>query len=195
MTAGATITEVDCVSKRIPPHDVVVVREGAAKIVGTKPVTGRLYARPAARSAASVLTLLRGSAGAAPHHHTGSSELFSVISDEHILTARGGDLVVVPPGTVHAFAAATASDAGMLSSQPIGLKSSRDTPLHASRHPGRTATLAGSESQRRADPDVHPQRDGCGFPNLMSGWVTRSRLGSALSPKAETSAACRAGLA
>jgi mannose-6-phosphate isomerase-like protein (cupin superfamily) len=61
------------------------------------------------------ITLLRGAAGAAPHHHTGSSELFYVVSGaaemltgQRVLTAREGDLIVVSPGTVHAFAAAPA---------------------------------------------------------------------------------------
>jgi uncharacterized RmlC-like cupin family protein len=56
-----------------------------------------------------------------PHHHTGSSELFYVISGaaemltgERVLTATEGDLVVVPPGTVHAFAAAPDADADLL---------------------------------------------------------------------------------
>jgi mannose-6-phosphate isomerase-like protein (cupin superfamily) len=57
--------------------------------------------------------LAGGAAGATPYHHAGSSELFYVVSgapqmlaDERVLTARAGDLVVVPPDMVHAFAAA-----------------------------------------------------------------------------------------
>jgi len=108
----------------IPSHDVVVVRQSEAEIVGSAPVTGRLYADSSATGGAlssQRIILLRGAAGATPHHHTGSSELFYVVSGaaemltgERVLTAREGDLVVVPPGTVHAFAAAPATDADLL---------------------------------------------------------------------------------
>lgn len=103
---------------------VVVVREGDAEIVGGGPVTGRLYADSSATGGAlssQRITLLRGAAGATPHHHTGSSEMFYVLSGaaemltgDSVVTAREGDLVVVPPRTVHAFAAAPASDADLL---------------------------------------------------------------------------------
>ncbi len=111
-------------SGMVPSHDVVVVREGAAEIVGAAPVTGRLYADSSATGGAlssQRISLLQGAAGATPHHHTGSSELFYVVSGAaemltggRVLTAREGDLVVVPPGTVHAFAAAPAADADLL---------------------------------------------------------------------------------
>jgi mannose-6-phosphate isomerase-like protein (cupin superfamily) len=58
------------------------------------------------------ITLAAGADGAAPHHHTGSSELFfvldgevQILSGDRVVTARAGDLAVVPPGTAHAFAA------------------------------------------------------------------------------------------
>jgi mannose-6-phosphate isomerase-like protein (cupin superfamily) len=108
----------------IPSHDVVVVHEGDAEILGSGPVTGRLYADSSATGGAlssQRITLLHGAAGATPHHHTGSSELFYVISGaaemlagERVVTAAEGDLVVVPPHTVHAFAAAPGSDADLL---------------------------------------------------------------------------------
>ena len=108
----------------IPSHDVVVVHEGDAEILGSGPVTGRLYADSSATGGAlssQRITLLHGAAGATPHHHTGSSELFYVISGaaetlagERVVTAAEGDLVVVPPGAVHAFAAAPGSDADLL---------------------------------------------------------------------------------
>ncbi len=111
-------------SGMVPAHDVVVVREGEAEILGGPPVTGRLYADSSATGGAlssQRITLLRGAAGATPHHHTGSSEVFYVLSGaaemltgDRVLTVRGGDLVIVPPGTVHAFAAAPASDADLL---------------------------------------------------------------------------------
>jgi quercetin dioxygenase-like cupin family protein len=100
------------------------LREGEAEIVGGAPVTGRLYADSSATGGAlssQRITLLRGAAGATPHHHAGSSELFYVVTGaaemlagQRVMTAREGDLVVVPPGTVHAFAAAPASDADLL---------------------------------------------------------------------------------
>jgi mannose-6-phosphate isomerase-like protein (cupin superfamily) len=108
----------------IPSHDVVVVHEGDAEFLGSGPVTGRLYADSSATGGAlssQRITLLHGAAGATPHHHTGSSELFYVISGaaemltgERVVTAAEGDLAVVPPGTVHAFAAAPGSDADLL---------------------------------------------------------------------------------
>ena len=65
---------------------------------------------------------MKGSpARATPHHHTGSSELFYVVSGaaemltgERVVTVAEGDLAVVPPGTMHAFAATPASDADLL---------------------------------------------------------------------------------
>ena len=111
-------------SRPIPSHDVVVVRQDDAEVVGIPSVTGRLYADSSATGGAlssQRITLRHGAAGATPHHHTGSSELFYVISGaaemltgEQVLTAMEGDLVVVPPGTVHAFAAAPDADADLL---------------------------------------------------------------------------------
>jgi mannose-6-phosphate isomerase-like protein (cupin superfamily) len=111
-------------SGMVPAHGVVVVREGDAEIVGVGTVIGRLYADSSATGGAlssQRITLLRGAGGATPHHHTGSSEMFYVLSgaaemltDERVVTAQEGDLVVVPPGTVHAFAAAPAADADLL---------------------------------------------------------------------------------
>jgi mannose-6-phosphate isomerase-like protein (cupin superfamily) len=111
-------------SRPIPSHDVVVVRQDDAEVVGIPAVTGRLYADSSATGGAlssQRITLRRGAAGATPHHHTGASELFYVISGaaemltgERVLTAAEGDLVVVPPGTVHAFAAAPDADADLL---------------------------------------------------------------------------------
>ena len=91
---------------------------------GGAPVTGRLYADASATGGAlscQRIMLAGGASGAAPHHHDRSSELFYVVSGaaellagDRVLSARQGDLVVVPPGTVHAFAAAPASDADLL---------------------------------------------------------------------------------
>ena len=62
-----------------------------------------------------------GGAGAVPHRHTRSSELFYVIDGaldvllgDDVATARSGDLLVVPPGVAHAFGAHRDSGADAL---------------------------------------------------------------------------------
>jgi mannose-6-phosphate isomerase-like protein (cupin superfamily) len=111
-------------SGSVPAHDLVVVPEAAAELLGGGPVTGRLYADSSATGGAlssQRITLRQGAAGATPHHHTGRSELFFLLSGsaellagERVLTANEGDLVVVPPQMTHAFAAAPGSDADLL---------------------------------------------------------------------------------
>lgn len=67
-------------------------------------------------------SLLRaGSAGAPPHLHRRSAEMFylldgalDVLVDEDVTTLGPGDLLVVPAGTAHAFAPAAGSDADVL---------------------------------------------------------------------------------
>lgn len=92
----------------IPPsHEVVVVQEDDAEMVGGTPVTGRLYADSSATGGAlscQRIMLTSGASGAAPHHHNPSSELFYVVSGAaemlaggRVLSAHQGDLVVVPP--------------------------------------------------------------------------------------------------
>lgn len=56
--------------------------------------------------------LNRGANGAVPHRHDNSSELFYILDgvfdllvNDRAVTARTGDLLVVPPGCPHAFAA------------------------------------------------------------------------------------------
>jgi quercetin dioxygenase-like cupin family protein len=104
--------------------DTVVVRFDEAEMVGRTPTVVRLLAdSSAAGGALSTIrvTLSAGADGARPHHHAGSAELFYVIdgtaqllSGEEIVTAAGGDLVVVPPDKVHAFGAAPDRDADIL---------------------------------------------------------------------------------
>ena len=55
--------------------------------------------------------LAAGTDGANPHHHTAAAEVIYVVGGriqvlvgEEIVEAGEGDLVVVPPGVVHAFA-------------------------------------------------------------------------------------------
>ena len=58
------------------------------------------------------IALGRGAAGAVPHRHDKSSELFFILDGQldvlvggGIVAAGPGDLLVVPPGRVHAFGA------------------------------------------------------------------------------------------
>jgi quercetin dioxygenase-like cupin family protein len=58
------------------------------------------------------VTLARGADGAVPHRHDQRSELFYILDgafdlliDKEVLVARAGDLLIVPPGMAHAFAA------------------------------------------------------------------------------------------
>lgn len=65
--------------------------------------------------------LKAGSAGAPPHVHRRSAELFFVLDGvlevllgEEVVTLGAGDLLVVPPGVTHAFAPAEDQDADVL---------------------------------------------------------------------------------
>ena len=58
------------------------------------------------------VALGRGADGAVPHRHDTASELFYILNGvfdllvgDQVITAETGDLVVVPPGCPHAFAA------------------------------------------------------------------------------------------
>ncbi|RAY15393.1 cupin [Actinomadura craniellae] len=108
----------------IPVDDTVVIRAADAEILGGSPHTLRLLADGGATAGAlSALrvTLEDGADGAVPHHHTGATELLYVLggtahllSGDDVLTAREGDLVIVPPYTPHAIAAAFGHDADLL---------------------------------------------------------------------------------
>ncbi|MFD4758647.1 cupin domain-containing protein [Streptomyces sp. NPDC058439] len=104
--------------------EAVVVRGDEAETVGMLGGKGRLLADSSATGGAlSTLRvrLGRGKDGATPHYHGGSSELFFVVDGSaqvlvgnEVVTARSGDLVVVPPHLPHAFAAAPDSGADLL---------------------------------------------------------------------------------
>ncbi|MEV0413661.1 cupin domain-containing protein [Streptomyces sp. NPDC050448] len=104
--------------------DSVIVRGADAETVGAGPATLRLLADSSSTGGAlstQRVTLLDGANGAAPHHHSRSAELFYLIdgtaqllSGEQVVTAGRGDLVVVPPGLDHAFAAAPGENADIL---------------------------------------------------------------------------------
>jgi quercetin dioxygenase-like cupin family protein len=97
-------------STSYPP---VLVRAEQAELLSSIGHT-LLADSPATRGALSShrVSLGPGGAGAVPHRHTHSSELFYIIDGaldvllgNDVVTARHGDLLVVPPGVAHAFGA------------------------------------------------------------------------------------------
>ncbi|MER5911559.1 cupin domain-containing protein [Streptomyces sp. NPDC001982] len=109
----------------VPKFDEsVVVRDAEAEVVGGDPVAVRLLADSSASGGALStvrVTLGKGADGARPHLHRNSAEMFYVLdgtaellSGDDVLTAEMGDLVIVPPGKPHAFAAAPGATADIL---------------------------------------------------------------------------------
>lgn len=97
----------------IPRHRPVLVRAGQAEYL---PSIGHTLLADSSATGGALsshrITLPRGADGAVPHRHDASSELFFVLDGaldvlvgDEVVTAGGGDLLVVPPGTAHAFAA------------------------------------------------------------------------------------------
>ena len=87
------------------------------------------------------VALGRGADGAMPHRHGNSSELFYILDgafdllvEDNVVIARTGDLLVVPPGAPHAFAAHHDSFAEALTS-----------PLPASNDSTTSAMSSGAE--------------------------------------------------
>jgi mannose-6-phosphate isomerase-like protein (cupin superfamily) len=105
-------------------RSAVLVREAEAEQLGAEPNLVRLYADASATGGAlssQRVTLGTGANGAAPHHHTGSAELFfildgslQVLAGDHVTTAETGDFLVVPPRMPHAFGAAPGASADLL---------------------------------------------------------------------------------
>ncbi|POX53643.1 cupin domain-containing protein [Streptomyces sp. Ru72] len=109
----------------VPKFDEsVIVREAEAEVVGRAPATIRLLAdssRTGGALSTQRVTLTAGADGAKPHWHDNSAEMFflldgaaDILSGEDIVTAGPGDLVIVPPGKPHAFAAVPGADADLL---------------------------------------------------------------------------------
>ncbi|MEV7246404.1 cupin domain-containing protein [Streptomyces sp. NPDC093248] len=109
----------------VPEFDeTVIVREVGAEVVGRAPVTVRLLADSCATGGAlstQRVTLREGADGARPHRHDNSAEMFflldgaaDILSGDDVVTAGPGDLVVVPPGRPHAFAAVPGAGADLL---------------------------------------------------------------------------------
>ena len=105
-------------------NESVIVRSAEAEVIGRAPTTIRLLADGSATGGAlstQRVSLTGGADGARPHRHDNSAELFymldgtaQLLSGEQVVTAERGDLVIVPPGLAHAFAAAPGEDADIL---------------------------------------------------------------------------------
>lgn len=102
----------------------VIVRSADAEVIGRAPTTVRLLADSSQTGGAlstQRVTLAGGADGARPHRHDNSAEMFfmldgeaQLLSGDRTVTAERGDLVIVPPGLPHAFAAAPGADADIL---------------------------------------------------------------------------------
>ena len=111
-------------TQRIEAREPVLVRATEAETVGAAPALVTLLADVS--TTGGVLSGARtrlgvGADGAAPHYHTGSSEMFfmldgklEVLAGEEIVTVSEGDMLVVPPLITHAFRAAVDSPADVL---------------------------------------------------------------------------------
>jgi mannose-6-phosphate isomerase-like protein (cupin superfamily) len=109
----------------VPKFDrSVVVRGAAAEVVGAPTAKVKLLADSSATGGALStvhVSLEKGADGARPHRHDHSAEMFYVLdgavqllSGAEIVRAEPGDVVVVPPGLAHAFAAERGSRAEIL---------------------------------------------------------------------------------
>ncbi len=115
------------------PHfdDAIIVREADAEVLGWTSLTTRLLADSNDTGGAiSVMrtTMGEGLEGARPHTHSKSAELFYILNGElqllageRVITARKGDLVVVPPDMPHAFATTPGHSADFLIAIAPGL--------------------------------------------------------------------------
>lgn len=102
----------------------VVVTAADAEVLGGGASTIRLLADGDATGGAlsgQRVTLAEGANGAVPHFHSGSAEMFFVLSgrlqvlaDDRVVTAGEGDFLVVPRKMPHAFAAEPGSPADVL---------------------------------------------------------------------------------
>ncbi|WP_217547592.1 cupin domain-containing protein [Streptomyces sp. GbtcB6] len=109
----------------VPKFDEsVIVREADAEVVGSDPTRVRLLADSSSTGGALStvrVTLGEGADGAVPHLHRNSAEMFylldgaaDLLSGDDVVTAERGDLIVIPPGAPHAFAAVPGSTADIL---------------------------------------------------------------------------------
>jgi quercetin dioxygenase-like cupin family protein len=109
----------------VPKFDQsVIIRDAEAEVVGGAPAGVKLLADSSATGGALStvrVTLAEGADGARPHLHHNSAEMFflldgaaELLSGDDVVTAERGDLVVVPPGRPHAFAAVPGATADIL---------------------------------------------------------------------------------
>ncbi|MCF1507841.1 cupin domain-containing protein [Streptomyces glomeratus] len=110
----------------VPKFDSsVIVRAAEAETIEDDPdAVFRLLADSSACGGALStvrVTLAAGTDGAPPHLHRHSAEMFflldgaaELLSGDDVVTAERGDLVVIPPGEPHAFAAAPGTGADIL---------------------------------------------------------------------------------
>jgi mannose-6-phosphate isomerase-like protein (cupin superfamily) len=107
-----------------PGFSPLVIHPQDAELLGAGSDTIALLADASATGGllgVSRTTLGRGRDGATPHYHRGSAELFfvldgrlRVLAGEEVVEVEAGGTLVVPPHTVHAFAAAPGSGADAL---------------------------------------------------------------------------------
>jgi len=107
---------------RTGPFPPVLVRGGEAEHLD---LIGHVLLADSSATAGALsshrVALGRGADGALPHRHDTSAELFYILDgafdllvEASVVVARTGDLLVVPPGTAHAFAAHRGSTAEAL---------------------------------------------------------------------------------
>ena len=107
---------------RTGPFPPVLVRGGEAEHLD---LIGHVLLADSSATAGALsshrVALSRGADGAVPHRHDHSAELFYILDgafdllvEASVVVARTGDLLVVPPGTAHAFAAHRGSTAEAL---------------------------------------------------------------------------------
>ncbi|GHO78006.1 cupin [Ktedonobacter sp. SOSP1-85] len=111
--------------------EALIVRESEAETFGFAQLMTRLLADGSDTGgalSAMRTTMGAGVEGAKPHTHNQSAELFYVIdgelqmlAGEKVITARKGDMVVVPPNMAHAFATTPTHTADFLIVQAPGL--------------------------------------------------------------------------
>jgi quercetin dioxygenase-like cupin family protein len=104
--------------------DSVIVRSAKAEVLGSPTANIKLLADNNATGGALStvkVTLEKGGAGANPHRHDRSAEMFyvlegvvQVLSGTQIIMAEKGDVIVVPPKLAHAFSADRSCGAELL---------------------------------------------------------------------------------
>ena len=108
--------------------------------------------------------LSEGQLGANSHAHTTTSEIFfvldgsiDVLAGDDLLTATAGDLVVVPPGNPHAFAASATSSADVLVMVTPGVERFEFfRALSRAMAPGADAADRLNVMRNQNDDDTHP---------------------------------------